>query len=331
MPKPRRSTPLALRSRPSVSVVVPSYNYGNFLPTAVGSALDQAGLDVEVLIVDDASPDGSAAAALDLARDDDRVEVLLHEENLGHIRTYNDGLAKARGDYVVLLSADDALPRNALTRAIALMEADPGVGLVYGWPQNFTDEPPASPDRARSWSVWSGHDWLRHLCRTGTNVIMSPEVVMRREAWEGAGPYDDQLPHAADLALWLAAASSWDVGRVNGPPQAFYRVHGANMHLTRYAGMQIDLRQRLACFESVLGSRTAPLDAPELLRQVRHALAREALGIAADPDLPAAEAPAFRDLAGELSADATAPVRPPRALHRISRHVRWRRWRRYGL
>lgn len=329
--RPRRTTPLPLRTRPSVSVVVPCYNYGHYVSTAVRSALDQVGLEVEVLVVDDASPDGSSAVALELARKDPRVEVLLHEENRGHIRTYNDGLAKARGDYVVLLSADDALPRDALTRAVALMEADPGVGLVYGWPQNFTDQPPESTTQVRSWSVWDGRDWLGHACRTGRNAIMSPEVVLRREAWEQAGPYDADLPHSADLALWLTTACGWDIGHVDGPPQAYYRVHGANMHLTEYAGMLLDLRQRHRCFEIVLTGPSAPADASSLLAQAGAALAREALDIAADPGLPDGQAEEFRTLAAELGPDVRPPVRLPAPVRRVGRSVRWHRWRRYGL
>ena len=249
-PRPLPVLPGTTHSRrPRVSVVVPCYRYGHFLPDAVASALDQEDVDVDVLIVDDASPDDSAAVAHALADRDPRVRVLVHEENAGHIRTYNDGLAEVDGDYVVLLSADDRLPRNALTRAVSLMEHHPSVGLVYGFPQSFTDEPPSQSDRVRSWSVWPGHDWLAHLSRRGGNVIMSPEVVLRREAWAELGGYDPRLPHSADLAAWLHTSLRWDVGRVNGPAQAFYRVHGGNMHLTEYAGMETDLRQRLLTFD----------------------------------------------------------------------------------
>lgn len=320
-----------LRTRPSVSVVIPCYDYGHFLPLAVGSALDQADLDIEVLIVDDASPDGSALTAQQIARADPRVDVLAHEVNRGHIATYNAGLAKAKGDYVVLLSADDALPRNALTRSVALMEAHRGVGLVYGWPQNFTDALPAQPQRVRSWSVWHGHDWLQHACRAGRNLIMSPEVVLRREAWEQAGPYDADLPHAADMALWLATATRWGVGRVDGPPQAFYRVHGANMHLTRYAGMAVDLRQRMLAFRKVLDGPTAPDDAAGLLALAADALAREALRIAARPDLDHVEREGFVDLAGELSPTTRAPRTLPAPVERVRNSLAWRRWRRFGV
>src|SRR3954453_7878821 len=77
----------------TVSVVIPCYRYGDYLPASVRSALDnQPGVDVRVLIIDDASPDDSADKAHALAASDDRIEVWVHEQNRGHIATYNEGL-----------------------------------------------------------------------------------------------------------------------------------------------------------------------------------------------------------------------------------------------
>src|SRR5690349_18044495 len=104
--------PTALDSSPRVSVVIPCYRYGSYLPAAVASALDQSGLELEVIVVDDASPDDSADIARSLADADPRVQVIVHEQNAGHIRTYNDGLARATGDYLVLLSADRSEERR---------------------------------------------------------------------------------------------------------------------------------------------------------------------------------------------------------------------------
>ena len=103
----------------SVSVVVPCYNYGLFLEDAITSVLDdQEGVDVRVLIIDDASSDDSAEAARKIAARDPRVEVTVHATNKGHIATYNEGLLEwADGDYCVLLSADDRLTPGALRRA----------------------------------------------------------------------------------------------------------------------------------------------------------------------------------------------------------------------
>ena len=79
-----------------------------------------------MLIIDDASPDDSAAVAARLAAADQRIEVRVHELNRGHIATYNEGLLEwAEGDYCVLISADDLLTPGSLARATAVLEAHP--------------------------------------------------------------------------------------------------------------------------------------------------------------------------------------------------------------
>lgn len=271
--------PVPLRHPVSVSVVVPCYNYGHFLPEAVASALTQEGVDVEVIVVDDASTDGSAAVAWRLASEDQRISVVLHDSNKGHIATYNDGLSRARGRYVTLLSADDVIAPGALARAAALMEANPRVGMVYGLPRDFTDKPPAPSSHDHStWTVWEGRAWISLACARGRNFILSPEVVMRTAAVLSVGAYSTTLPHSGDLEYWLRAAGSWDVGRINGPVQAFYRVHGANMHQTEFAAAAVDLKHRLEAFRVLEDSRFPgnPKNRARQVQRAKCALSKEA-------------------------------------------------------
>jgi glycosyltransferase involved in cell wall biosynthesis len=275
-----------------------------------------------------------------------------HRRNAGHIQTYNDGLAQVDGDYVVLLSADDLLPPGALGRATALMEAHPSVGFVYGFARSFSDEPPPSDPRVRNWSIWRGLDWLAISARKGRCFISSPEVVMRREAIQEAGGYDPRLPHSGDFDMWMRTAVRWDVGRVNGPVQAWYRVHEANMHLTAYAGWLTDLYERRKTFE-ILFEERAP-DRPEVTRlrpQAMRALAQESLryALAAHRDgadrmevqrhlafavetYPPVRASYLWKLCevGPLSGRTYPGVEPRRFVSRVRHHVGWRRERRYG-
>src|SRR6267378_7316160 len=77
---------------PRVTVVVPCYNYGRYLPDCLGSILAQPRVDVDVVLVDDASTDGSGDVAEELAAMDRRITLVRHARNAGHIATYNDGL-----------------------------------------------------------------------------------------------------------------------------------------------------------------------------------------------------------------------------------------------
>lgn len=264
----------------SVSVVIPCYQYGHFLAEAVTSVLDdQPGVDVRVLIIDDASPDGSADVARQIAARDPRVEVAVHAANRGNIATYNEGLLEwADGDYCVLMSADDRLTPGALQRARDLLDAHPGVGFTYGhslWIRHGTPLP-AARTRVRGWSVWPGQWWLEHRFRQAENPITSPEVVVRTSLQKRVGGYDKKLPHAADMEMWMRLAANAGVGFLRGVDQAYYRLHEQNMRRSYDALM--DLRQRRLAFQAVLDryGETMP-DAPRLSAIVHRKLGREAL------------------------------------------------------
>jgi glycosyl transferase family 2 len=347
----RHPRPRPLARRPTVTVVVPCHNYGHYLPRALASALDQPGVDVDAIVVDDASPDGSAAVVRALAGADDRIRPILHERNRGHIATYNEGLEQAAGDYVVLLSADDALAPGALARATALLEAEPTVGFAYGFPVVFEDDPPPVATRVRSWSVWPGAEWLERRCRKGANCIHNPEVVMRTSVQRAIGGYDPRLPHSGDLEMWLRAAAVADVGRVNGPGQAYYRVHSQSMQRTTFAGHVTDLEGRLDAFRSALvGPAARVRDGDRLYATARRALALAALDYAriahengrADRE-PVAEYLAFaervwpgarahrrwRAVQRRAGRGAAGPGR--RVVADLEGRVRYRRWRSTGV
>ncbi|WP_406832191.1 glycosyltransferase [Pedococcus sp. KACC 23699] len=264
----------------SVSVVIPCYNYGHFLEAAVRSVLDdQPGVEVRVLIIDDASPDGSADVARRVAAREPRVEVLAHEANKGNIATFNEGLLEwADGDYCLLMSADDLATPGALARARDLLDAHPEVGFVYGRALWVNDGAPLPTPRTRvrGWSVWSGQWWLDRRFRDGENPISAPAVVVRTALQQRVGGYDPQLPRAADMEMFMRLAAHGDVGFLRGVDQAFYRLHGKNMH--QAVSPLMDLEQRKSVFDVCLkryGDRLA--ERGVAAEAVKAQLAREAL------------------------------------------------------
>jgi hypothetical protein len=259
--------------------VVPCYRYGQYLDQCVSSILGQKGVEVRVLIIDDASPDDSFLVAQMLAERDPRVEARRHETNRGHIATYNEGLLEwAEGEYSVLISADDILVEGALARAVAVMESQPNVGLVYGHAINWIDNRP--PPKARTVPtevrVWKGHDWVRTVCRLGHNIVTSPEVVVRTSLQRKVGGYRPDLPHSGDLEMWLRFAAHGDVAFIEGADQAYYRIHATNMTVAR--SPTVDLVQRVDAFKSFFADCGSNFpDAEELSRAARREVAKEAL------------------------------------------------------
>jgi glycosyltransferase involved in cell wall biosynthesis len=349
-------------TRPSVSVVVPCFRYADVLEGCVESVLSQEGVDVRVLIVDDHSPDHTPEVAGRLARRDARVEYRRHRENQGLIATANEGLAWADGDHVVLLSADDLLTPGALARAAAVMHDAPSVGMVYG--RALFARPgrplPEASGRWRGTDVWRGRDWLARRCRTATNCISSPEVVVRTAVQRAVGGYDSRCFHTSDLNMWLRIAAVADVAYVRGAPQAVYRVHPDSM-LRSDAGPMVDLRERRAAFDCFFEGAGATLaDAGELRSTAARALARQALwrasraydrGLVRGEDaLPVDALVAFaldvhpgarrlrewqglqlRRRIGERRSHWFPPFAATGAAHRLHGHARRLRWRLRGV
>jgi glycosyltransferase involved in cell wall biosynthesis len=307
----RNSAALASkRDLPRLTAIVPCYNYGHFLNECVESVVSQPGVDVDVIIIDDKSPDGSGDIADALAAAHHNVRSIRHDSNKGHLATYNEGLELAEGEYVVLLDADDVIAPGAFLRAIALFQANPQVGLVYGHPRNFTDVVPAQPrTQVRSWTTWPGHAWIRAQVRRGLSIVYSPEVVMRRSVLRDVGGFRAELPHAGDLDMWLRFAAISDIGRVNGPDQAFRRVHASSMMQTGYGTVLADLRGRQDAFESFFAKDAGALcDRAELVALSRQVTAVEAINFVSNRllggTMPAPEDASYLDFAAELSAAA---------------------------
>lgn len=262
-----------------VSVIMPCYNYGHFLPESVGSALTQPGVSVEVIIVDDASTDDSAAVAARIAAGDERVRVLRHLGNTGHVVAFNDGFAVASGDFIVRLDADDLLTPGSLARAVALFQAFPEVGLVYGHPRHFSSEmPPSSRTAVRGWTVWSGANWVAERCRKAVNCITTPEAMIRADVMQSIGGLSTDLHFAQDMEMWLRTAAVSDVGRVDGPDQALHRDHAGSMSATSGSGRLLDLAERRSVFAVLFDGPGGKLPgAADLHRSARRGLAAEAL------------------------------------------------------
>ena len=343
------------RSMPRVSVAVPCYDYGRFLKDCVESLLSQEGVEVEVFIVDDASSDDSVAVARSLMEADQRVHLRRHSSHLGHIQTFNDALELATAEFVVKMDADDVLPPGALMRAVEVLIRHPEVAFVYGYPETFTTTIPTNTASAvRSWSVWPGAEWIERLVSRSHNVIMQPEVVMRRSAIDAVGYHRHEIPEASDMNLWLRLATVGSVARVNGPVQGLYRIHPASLQRTVHAGLLSDLRARIAAFDLFFAEYASSLENAQTLEsKARRLLSRDALriaersldtrresdetvstylAIAAELDPVLASTRRWDVAHRRLTRAANRPAdRVGAAVRAIEDKVRWRKWRRTGL
>lgn len=213
----------------TVSVVIPTRNRWNWLVESLGSVLAQRDVELEVIVVDDASTDPRPASLQGM---DARVRWLRHEQNVGVAAARNAAARLAGGDWIAFLDDDDIwAPDHLSTLVDACQCSDARFGYSASWiidgERNVKSHRPA-PDPAS----------LRRTMLE-TNAIGSPSGVMvARDLWLESGGFDETLSPMADWDLWLRISRS-SRGATNGLPTLGYTEHGGNMSL----GMPLVLKE----------------------------------------------------------------------------------------
>jgi hypothetical protein len=213
---------------PRASVWIPSYNHASYLPAAIESVLGQTLTDLELVIADDGSSDGSLEIAERYgAAHPDRITVLTHpgHANRGCAATGNLARSRLTGRFMLGLASDDMLYPDALERQVTILERNPDVGLVYGYAHLVDDGGRRVPGvRTFGVDLTRGGRFVERLVQG--NQVPAITVMLRRECLLDAGEEDATLVYS-DWELWVRAAAHWDV-RFNPRPLAMYRVHGRN-------------------------------------------------------------------------------------------------------
>lgn len=219
-------------TNPTVSVVIPAYNAEAYLAEAIDSAVSQANVRAEIILVDDGSTDETE----NIARKFGAVLRYEHRENGGVAAALNTGISLARGKYVALLAADDVMSPGSLALRCELLESHPSATFTHGGayeidetgtPMRLRGKLSAAPILQRSDEAFS------KLIR-GNHIICST-VMIRKSSLLDLGGFDQTLVPGEDWAAWLYLAAHGDV--VYTPaPLALYRIHAAS--ITAHVNLQ---------------------------------------------------------------------------------------------
>ena len=206
---------------PRVSVVIPTYNQGNFVAAAVESALAQTYRDLEVIVVNDGSTDRTAAV---LAPYVGRIHSLC-QPNRGLAAARNAGFRASRAEFVKFLDSDDLLLPRALALQVAYLDAEPRCGLVYSAWQQINEDATRVLGVVRpgqQGQVLEG--LLRH-----TFLFFPSCTLLRRGCLERVGAFDESLSWGEDMDLWLRLArAGYDFGYLDQILMQ-YRIHANSM------------------------------------------------------------------------------------------------------
>jgi glycosyltransferase involved in cell wall biosynthesis len=230
---------------PTVTFVVPCYKLAHYLRDCVESILAQEYKDFEILIMDDCSPDNTAAVAASFI--DPRVRYVRNNPNLGHLRNYNKGIDLARGRYLWLLSADDRLrtPR-ALGNLVSLLDATPTMtfafspGVILG---SDGRERSINGDCGPATKVYSGAEFFRESIID--NNVCTPGAMTRTDVYRKVGLFPTDLPYAGEWYLWLRFALMGPVGYAPEPGVHYRKHEGSNTAIYLASNAAIMIRDEV--------------------------------------------------------------------------------------
>jgi glycosyltransferase involved in cell wall biosynthesis len=201
-------------TRQRVSVVIPCYNSASFLEQALQSVRDQTRSVDEIIVVDDASTDGSAALASKA-----QVKCISLETNAGPGAARNRGIAATSGDLIAFLDADDLWMPTHIEEVVGLLEQYPKSVVAFSRIRRFGDEdviaPPFVPEGPPSFMFWQLIE---------ENIVAQSSAVARRETLASIGGYNESLRYSEDYDLWLRLARRFPFV-CTSDVTAGYRVH----------------------------------------------------------------------------------------------------------
>ncbi|MEO7317574.1 MAG: glycosyltransferase family 2 protein [Chthoniobacteraceae bacterium] len=259
-----------------VSIVTPCFNAAATIEETIRSVLDQEGIDLEYIVCDGGSTDGTADI---IRRHESRLAWWVSERDRGQVDAINKGFTHATGDVLGFLNGDDVLVPGALQKVCAAFAKEPEVELVQGGIEWIDFEGRAigthlgdircledALDVFRVW--WGGRQWVQ------------PEVFYRRALKEHVGPFNERYHLAFDYDFWVRCFRAG--ARVMRVPETFVRFR-------RHDGQKsVDATRANGEIRAILAENLA--DCPQISPRTRRRLRTE---LAYDIYQSASERPSF--------------------------------------
>ena len=228
---------------PLTSLILTSYNQSHYLREAIATILAQTETNFELLIWDDGSTDDSVQVARNMAASDDRVTVVA-AGHLGRGRSLQAAISHTQGKYIGWVDGDDLLAATALEQTVAILNAQPDVGIVY------TDYAEIDKD-GKFLAIGKRCQIPYSPLRLLTDFMMFHFRLMRRSVYDRVGGINPKFEYIEDYDLCLRLS---EVTQVHHLPQPlyFYRLHPENTSRYQY---QTQIRRSQKAIEEALERR----------------------------------------------------------------------------
>jgi glycosyltransferase involved in cell wall biosynthesis len=200
------------KEKPTVSVVIPTYNRAHLIGRVIDGVLDQTYEDFEIIVVDDGSSDNTEEVVRSLK--DKRIRYIRHEKNKGAPAARNTGIRTANGEYIAFQDSDDEWVPEKLEKQMKFFENAPQeVGVVYTGFLRIVN----------GWGGYIPYPWVTkkegdiHKELLKGSFITTPSIVVRKECFAKAGMFDERLPRLQDYELVLRLSKYYEFRFIDEP------------------------------------------------------------------------------------------------------------------
>ncbi len=237
----------------TLSVVMGNYNKAGFVENALDSVLKQSYPPTEIVLVDDCSTDGSRDTLQDYARRFPKIRLLLNEQNMGAIITYNRAVEACSGEYLYMMGCDDNIFPGFFEKSLRLLEQHPQAALCASDPAQFFEKNGVFLENRLAWS-----DTPRYFnplefaeCLQGWYIPAHPTIV-RRKLYIETGMHLAELKWHSDWFFWLVLAFRYGICYIP-EPLAVIRVAGGS-----YSGSRSDWNEQRGVLVNLLKKLKSP-------------------------------------------------------------------------
>jgi glycosyltransferase involved in cell wall biosynthesis len=185
--------------KPFLSIIITCYNLGEFLQEAIDSVQEYCNIqEYEIILVNDGSTDALTNQIIELISKNDLSITLINQPNLGLAKARNSGIKESKGEFIIILDADNKLRPIFLEKTIEILKNNQAIDVVHGNAQNFGNKN----------TVWQSKpfDFKEMLL----NNYIDACAGFRKSTWEKLGGYDENMPLMGfeDWDLWLRMGNS---------------------------------------------------------------------------------------------------------------------------
>ena len=216
--------------KPTVSVIMATYNHADFVKQAIESVLAQQDVDFEFLIADDGSKDTTRDVVASIV--DPRITFFPYTENRGACTVTNELIERSSGEFIALINSDDYwTSSDKLSYQVEIMRNKPDVGACFGRAK-FVDRDGNPINTLPFGNVFNQENrtqgqWLRHFFDLG-NCICHPTMLIRKSCYEELGMYDNRLRQLPDFDMWVRLVKHYNILISDREMIAFRQLPGEN-------------------------------------------------------------------------------------------------------